>query len=108
MVIATEEIFGPVACLLRARDLDEAIALANRSEYGNAASIFTSSGKAAREFQHRIGAGMVGVNIGVAAPMAFFPFRSEEHTSELQSPVHLVCRLLLEKKKETTTQHGTA
>ncbi|WP_437671651.1 CoA-acylating methylmalonate-semialdehyde dehydrogenase [Sorangium sp. So ce131] len=78
MVIATEEIFGPVACLMRAADLDEAIAIANRSEYGNAASIYTSSGRAAREFQHRVGAGMVGVNIGVAAPMAFFPFGGQK------------------------------
>ncbi|WP_437875295.1 CoA-acylating methylmalonate-semialdehyde dehydrogenase [Sorangium sp. So ce513] len=78
MVIATEEIFGPVACLMRARDLDEAIAIANRSEYGNAASIFTSSGRAAREFQHRVAAGMVGVNVGVAAPMAFFPFGGQK------------------------------
>jgi malonate-semialdehyde dehydrogenase (acetylating) / methylmalonate-semialdehyde dehydrogenase len=78
MVIATEEIFGPVACLMRARDLDEAIAIANRSEYGNAASIYTTSGGAARAFQHRIGAGMVGVNIGVAAPMAFFPFGGQK------------------------------
>jgi malonate-semialdehyde dehydrogenase (acetylating)/methylmalonate-semialdehyde dehydrogenase len=74
MVIATEEIFGPVACLMRARDLDEAVEIANRSEYGNAASIYTSCGKAAREFQYAIGAGMLGVNVGVAAPMAFFPF----------------------------------
>jgi malonate-semialdehyde dehydrogenase (acetylating)/methylmalonate-semialdehyde dehydrogenase len=78
MVIATEEIFGPVACLMRARDLDEAIAIANRSEYGNASSIYTTSGKAAREFHQRIGAGMVGVNIGVAAPMAFFPFGGQK------------------------------
>ncbi|KYF51602.1 methylmalonate-semialdehyde dehydrogenase [Sorangium cellulosum] len=78
MVIATEEIFGPVACLMRARDLDEAIAIANRSEYGNAASIYTSSGRAAREFQHRVAAGMVGVNVGVAAPMAFFPFGGQK------------------------------
>jgi malonate-semialdehyde dehydrogenase (acetylating)/methylmalonate-semialdehyde dehydrogenase len=76
--IATEEIFGPVACLMRAGDLDEAIAIANRSEYGNASSIYTTSGKAARAFQHRIGAGMVGVNIGVAAPMAFFPFGGQK------------------------------
>ncbi|WP_437776413.1 CoA-acylating methylmalonate-semialdehyde dehydrogenase [Sorangium sp. So ce1097] len=78
MVIATEEIFGPVACLMRARDLDEAIAIANLSEYGNAASIYTSSGRAAREFQHRVAAGMVGVNVGVAAPMAFFPFGGQK------------------------------
>jgi malonate-semialdehyde dehydrogenase (acetylating)/methylmalonate-semialdehyde dehydrogenase len=74
MVVATEEIFGPVACLMKARDLDEAVEMANRSEYGNAASIYTSSGKAAREFQYRIDAGMLGVNVGIAAPMAFFPF----------------------------------
>ena len=78
MVIATEEIFGPVACLMRAGSLGEAIEIANRSEYGNASSIYTTSGKAAREFQHRIGAGMVGVNIGVAAPMAPFPFGGQK------------------------------
>lgn len=74
MVIATEEIFGPVACLMRADTLDEAIEIANRSEYGNASSIYTTNGKSARAFASRIGAGMVGINIGVAAPMAFFPF----------------------------------
>ena len=74
MTIAEEEIFGPVACLMKARDLDEAIELANASPYGNAHSLYTSSGKAAREFQYRIGSGMLGINIGVAAPMAFFPF----------------------------------
>ncbi len=74
MTIATEEIFGPVVCLMRADTLDEAIEIANRSEYGNASSIYTSNGKSARTFASRIGAGMVGVNIGVAAPMAFFPF----------------------------------
>jgi malonate-semialdehyde dehydrogenase (acetylating)/methylmalonate-semialdehyde dehydrogenase len=74
MTIAREEIFGPVACLMRAKDLDEAIALLNASEYGNAASIFTTSGKHAREFKARAAPGMIGINIGVAAPMAFFPF----------------------------------
>jgi malonate-semialdehyde dehydrogenase (acetylating)/methylmalonate-semialdehyde dehydrogenase len=78
MTIATEEIFGPVVCIMRAKDLDEAIAIANTSEYGNAASIYTTSGKSAREFQLRIEAGMVGVNIGVAAPMAMFPFGGQK------------------------------
>ena len=78
MTIATEEIFGPVLCIVRAKDLDEAIAIANRSEYGNAATIYTQNGKAAREFQLRIQAGMVGVNIGVAAPMAMFPFGGQK------------------------------
>jgi malonate-semialdehyde dehydrogenase (acetylating)/methylmalonate-semialdehyde dehydrogenase len=76
--IATEEIFGPVICLMKAKDLDEAISIANKSEYGNASSIYTGSGKAAREFQLRVQAGMVGVNIGVAAPMAMFPFGGQK------------------------------
>ena len=59
---------------LEPETLDEAIALANKSPYGNGASIFTSSGKAAREFKHRVKAGMVGVNVGVPASMAQFPF----------------------------------
>lgn len=80
MVIATEEIFGPVACLMRAKDLDEAIELANTSQYGNASSIYTTSGKAARTFSQRIQAGMVGVNVGVAAPMAFFPFGGQKQS----------------------------
>jgi malonate-semialdehyde dehydrogenase (acetylating)/methylmalonate-semialdehyde dehydrogenase len=74
MTVAREEIFGPVLNVMRFADLDAAIELANRSPYGNGASIFTRSGKAAREFKHRIKAGMVGVNIGVPASMAWFPF----------------------------------
>ncbi|HSH75763.1 MAG TPA: CoA-acylating methylmalonate-semialdehyde dehydrogenase [Longimicrobiales bacterium] len=72
--IGTEEIFGPVAGVNRARDLDEAVAMMRRSRYGNACSIFTTSGRAARDFRYRAGISMIGVNIGVAAPMAFFPF----------------------------------
>jgi malonate-semialdehyde dehydrogenase (acetylating) / methylmalonate-semialdehyde dehydrogenase len=74
MTIAREEIFGPVLSVVRCRSLDEAIGLANGSRFGNAAAIFTSDGKAAREFSRRIEAGMVGVNIGVPAPAAYFPF----------------------------------
>jgi malonate-semialdehyde dehydrogenase (acetylating)/methylmalonate-semialdehyde dehydrogenase len=74
MAIAREEIFGPVLSVIRTRTLDEAIALVNNSEFGNTTSIFTQSGKSAREYQSRVEVGMVGVNIGVAAPMAFFPF----------------------------------
>jgi malonate-semialdehyde dehydrogenase (acetylating)/methylmalonate-semialdehyde dehydrogenase len=72
--IAREEIFGPVLSIVRAPDLDAAINVANKSSYGNAASIFTQSGGAARTFASRIEAGMVGINVGIAAPMAFFPF----------------------------------
>jgi len=60
--------------VMRVPTLDDAIQLVNRSPFGNATSIFTSSGKAAREYASRIEVGMVGVNVGVAAPMAFFPF----------------------------------
>ena len=74
MTIAREEIFGPVAGVLRAADLDEAIDICNGSNYGNGNAIFTSSGSAAREFQYRVESGNVGVNIGIVAPMAFFPF----------------------------------
>ena len=72
--IAREEIFGPVLTMLRPSDLDEAIAWANRSPYGNGAVIFTSSGGAARQFAREVQCGMVGVNVGVPAPMAAFAF----------------------------------
>jgi malonate-semialdehyde dehydrogenase (acetylating)/methylmalonate-semialdehyde dehydrogenase len=74
MSIAKEEIFGPVLSVIRVKSLDDAIDLVNSSKFGNTTSIFTGDGKAAREYASRIECGMVGVNIGVAAPMAFFPF----------------------------------
>jgi malonate-semialdehyde dehydrogenase (acetylating)/methylmalonate-semialdehyde dehydrogenase len=74
MTIAREEIFGPVLNVMRMDDLDAAIEAANKSSYGNGTAIFTNSGKAAREFKHRVKAGMVGINVGVPATMAMFPF----------------------------------
>ncbi|HUF48455.1 MAG TPA: CoA-acylating methylmalonate-semialdehyde dehydrogenase [Vicinamibacterales bacterium] len=74
MQIARDEIFGPVASIARARNLDEACALMEAHPNANATSIFTTSGRTAREFAHRATASMVGVNVGVAAPMAYFPF----------------------------------
>lgn len=71
---AQTEIFGPVFGLIHADTVDEAIALINEKDYGNMACIFTSSGASARQFRYEVDAGNVGVNIGVAAPMAFFPF----------------------------------
>jgi malonate-semialdehyde dehydrogenase (acetylating)/methylmalonate-semialdehyde dehydrogenase len=68
------EIFGPVLSLVHARDLDDALAFLDRSAYGNQASLFTSSGSAARRFRYEAPAGNIGINIGVAAPMAYFPF----------------------------------
>ena len=74
MVVGKEEIFGPVAGLARADSMDAAIDLIHDISYGNMTSIFTTSGRAAREFRYHAGISMLGVNIGVAAPMAFFPF----------------------------------
>jgi malonate-semialdehyde dehydrogenase (acetylating)/methylmalonate-semialdehyde dehydrogenase len=74
MTLAREEVFGPVLNVMRMDDLDGAIEIANRSAYGNGTAIFTNSGKAAREFKHRVKAGMVGINVGVPATMAMFPF----------------------------------
>ncbi|MEB3232577.1 MAG: CoA-acylating methylmalonate-semialdehyde dehydrogenase, partial [Leptolyngbyaceae bacterium] len=72
--IATTEIFGPVLGLLHTETLAEAIALVNQSSWGNMACLFTNSGAAARKFRYEAEAGNIGINIGVAAPMAFFPF----------------------------------
>lgn len=72
--LAAMEIFGPVLSLTRAATLDEALAVIARNPYGNASSIFTSGGAAARKFRSEATTGNVGVNIGVAAPMAYFPF----------------------------------
>jgi len=74
MRLAREEVFGPVLSVVRADDLDEALAIGRQCEYGNGASIFTRSGWAAREFKRHFNAGMIGINVGVPAPMAWFPF----------------------------------
>ena len=72
--LSTTEIFGPVLSLVHAKGLEEGIEILSRSPYGNMASIFTTSGAAARKFRYEVQAGNVGINIGVAAPMAPFPF----------------------------------
>lgn len=74
MAIAREEIFGPVLSVIRVPTLDDAIELVNTSDFGNTTSIYTQNGRSAREYQNRVEVGMVGVNMAVAAPMAFFPF----------------------------------
>ncbi|MEJ2101508.1 MAG: aldehyde dehydrogenase family protein [Desulfobacterales bacterium] len=74
MTIAREEIFGPVVSVVRAKDLDEVIDLINTRGFANAACIYTRSGATAREFKYRVKPSMVGINIGIAAPMSFFPF----------------------------------
>jgi len=72
--LSKTEIFGPVLSLVHAETVDEALDILSKSLYGNAASIFTTSGAAARKFRYEVEAGNVGINIGVAAPMAYFPF----------------------------------
>jgi malonate-semialdehyde dehydrogenase (acetylating)/methylmalonate-semialdehyde dehydrogenase len=74
MAIAQEEVFGPLLTIVRAETLDDATAIINASRFGNGTSIFTENGAAVRRFRHDVEAGMIGVNIGVAAPVAFFPF----------------------------------
>lgn len=80
MTVVTDEIFGPVLALMRADSLDDAVNIINKSRYGNAASIFTSNGKHAREFKYHVKAGNIGVNIGVAAPSASFPFGGQKES----------------------------
>jgi len=74
MVIAREEIFGPVLGIIPVADFEEALSIIKDIPYGNAVSLFTSSGKWAREFKYRVRCGNIGINIGIAAPIATFPF----------------------------------
>ncbi|MCS7235605.1 MAG: CoA-acylating methylmalonate-semialdehyde dehydrogenase [Armatimonadota bacterium] len=73
-LIARTEIFGPVLGLIHVRDIDEAIQVVNRGQYGNMACLFTRSGAAARKFRYEAQAGNIGINVGVAQPIAFYPF----------------------------------
>jgi malonate-semialdehyde dehydrogenase (acetylating)/methylmalonate-semialdehyde dehydrogenase len=74
MTIAREEIFGPVVAMIHVKDLEEAIKIINTRGFANAACIYTDSGKAVRDFKYKVKPSMIGVNIGIAAPMSFFPF----------------------------------
>jgi len=74
MTVYREEIFGPVLVVLRAATLDDAIALVNRNPYGNGTALFTGSGRAARHFEHEVQVGMVGINVAIPVPMAFYSF----------------------------------
>ena len=74
MQIYTDEIFGPVLCVVRAKDYEEAIGLVNDHEYGNGTAIFTRDGDAARDFVGRVQIGMVGVNVPIPVPVAYHSF----------------------------------
>jgi malonate-semialdehyde dehydrogenase (acetylating)/methylmalonate-semialdehyde dehydrogenase len=81
MRIYREEIFGPVLCIVRAKSVDEAVALASRHELGNGVSIFTRDGGAAREFMHSVQVGMVGINVPIPVPLAFYSFGGWKRSS---------------------------
>ena len=72
--LSATEVFGPVLSLVHANTLEDAIAIIEKSNYGNAASLFTTNGATARRFKYEAPAGNIGINIGVAAPIAYFPF----------------------------------
>jgi malonate-semialdehyde dehydrogenase (acetylating)/methylmalonate-semialdehyde dehydrogenase len=80
MRVSREEIFGPVLSVVRVSSLQEAIEFTNGSSFGNACSLYTENGAAVRHWRERVEAGMLGVNVGVAAPMAFFPFNGVKNS----------------------------
>jgi len=104
MRVGREEIFGPVLSVVRVKNLEEAIEFTNGSEFGNACSIFTENGAAVRQWREGIEAGMLGVNIGVAAPMAFFPFNGIKNSfyGDLHATGKDGVRFFTENKVEIT------
>jgi malonate-semialdehyde dehydrogenase (acetylating)/methylmalonate-semialdehyde dehydrogenase len=88
MDVYTEEIFGPVLSVVRADSVDEAIALINANPYGNGTAIFTSSGEAARRFQRGVDVGMIGINVPIPVPMAYYSFGGWKDSLFGQSPIH--------------------
>jgi len=104
MRVAREEIFGPVLSVVRVGSLDEAIEFTNGSPFGNACSIYTEDGSAVRHWRERVEAGMLGVNVGVAAPMAFFPFNGVKNSfyGDLHATGKDGVRFFTENKVEIT------
>jgi len=98
--LTSTEIFGPVLTLNHVATIEDAIKLVNQSAYGNMACLFTSSGAAARKFRHEVRAGNIGINIGVAAPMAFFPFSGwkESFFGDLHGQGHDAIEFYTDKK----------
>jgi len=104
MRVGREEIFGPVFSVVRVENLDEAVKFTNGSDFGNACSIFTENGAAVRRWRETVEAGMLGVNIGVAAPMAFFPFNGIKNSfyGDLHATGKDGVRFFTENKVEIT------
>lgn len=104
MRVAREEIFGPVLSVVRVEDLEEAIDFTNGSSFGNACSIYTQSGSSVRHWREHVEAGMLGVNVGVAAPMAFFPFNGLKNSfyGDLHATGKDGVRFFTENKVEVT------
>jgi malonate-semialdehyde dehydrogenase (acetylating)/methylmalonate-semialdehyde dehydrogenase len=102
--LAREELFGPLLGLLEVESLDEALEFVNASRYGNASVIFTSSGEAVRRYRNEVEAGMVGVNIGVPAPVAWFPFAGwkDSMVGDLHANGHDAIEFYTRKKVLTT------
>jgi malonate-semialdehyde dehydrogenase (acetylating)/methylmalonate-semialdehyde dehydrogenase len=88
MDVYTQEIFGPVLSVVRAESVDEAIAIINANPYGNGTAIFTSSGEAARRFQRGVNVGMIGINVPVPVPMAYYSFGGWKDSLFGQSHIH--------------------
>jgi malonate-semialdehyde dehydrogenase (acetylating)/methylmalonate-semialdehyde dehydrogenase len=103
---AREEIFGPVLSVIRAGSLDEAIEIVGNSRFGNGVSIFTENGASVRRFRHEVEAGMVGVNIGVAAPVAFFPFSGWKDSFLGDLHAHGPDAVEFYTRKKTVTSRG--
>jgi malonate-semialdehyde dehydrogenase (acetylating)/methylmalonate-semialdehyde dehydrogenase len=102
--LAREELFGPLLGLLEVESLDEALEFVNASRYGNASVIFTSSGAAVRRYRNEVEAGMVGVNVGVPAPVAWFPFAGwkDSMVGDLHANGHDAIDFYTRKKVLTT------
>jgi malonate-semialdehyde dehydrogenase (acetylating)/methylmalonate-semialdehyde dehydrogenase len=88
MSIYTDEIFGPVLCVARVPSYDDAIALVNANPYGNGTAIFTNDGGAARRFQNEVEVGMVGINVPIPVPVAYYSFGGWKHSLFGDSHAH--------------------
>jgi malonate-semialdehyde dehydrogenase (acetylating)/methylmalonate-semialdehyde dehydrogenase len=107
MRIYTEEIFGPVLCLVRTRDFGEALGIVSGHEFGNGASIFTRDGNTAREFTDRVQAGMVGVNVPIPVPLAFYSFGGWKHSAYGDQNQHGMDGVRFFTKLKTVTSRWT-